>query len=412
MSHSSTTPLIDDAVSAGSTGARRLVLTFLTTAILGLLGVAGLNMLADPYGAFGVDLIPADSRTGDSRTARAEMLRRFTGETLLVGSSRTRVGYDAGLSFIPGGPACNLGLDGTHLSELVLVVQQAAANPHVRRIVLSLDMHLCDRRWQPNADFRCSRFNPDRSALEHECDLLWNGRSIEASFRAIRGALRGKANLHDERGFAVNAGRKFETASQATRTKAALKQLCGAEGLLAERQTDETTREQLAAMVSACRDRGIELIVVLDPVHALLLEGMRQRGDWPAYLDWKRDVVELATEQGATVWDFTGYTRWTTEPLLESEAANSRWFWEPSHMRRELGDLVLQRIFHDPAADASFGVELTSDRLPEQIATTELTRLDWLAGQRQETEALARLLQSQPTATTVQAADKSRSTRR
>ncbi|MCA9054273.1 MAG: hypothetical protein KDA75_10580 [Planctomycetaceae bacterium] len=376
---------------------RRFVIAFVNRTLIALLALAAFNVTVDPYGAFGVHLVPAESRTGDSRTARAEMLRRFTGKTVLIGSSRTRVGYDGSLPGLPGGPALNVGLDGTHLHELALAVEQAARNPHIRRIVLSLDWHLLDAKWKPNSDFQCSRFNPDRNHFEHFCDLLWNGRSIEASIRALRRWKPSPTPQHDCYGFAVNAGLRFNRTPQSIRTRTTLAQYVGDEGYLQDLQPVESIPPLLDRMIRVCRDREIELTVVIDPVHCLLLEGLHVRNGWERYREWKSLLVQTASDAGVAVWDFTGYHPWTTEPLLdESSPAKSQWFWEPSHMRRELGDRILRRILGVDPHDETFGEQLTPDRLDNHFARIDRERLKWIATSPRESHSLAQLLRTRP----------------
>lgn len=374
---------------------RRFVVGFAVTTLIGLAAMAGLNAAVDPFGAFGVALIPADSRSGDTRTARAELLRRFTGETVLIGTSRTRVGYDGSHPAVPGGPALNVGLDGTHLTELALVVEHALANPHVRRIVLSLDWHLCAADWRPNADFECSRFNPQRSGFEQRCDLLWNGRTLEASLRAIRRAARAEPRQHDPLGFAAHAELRFERATQAVRTRAALEQFSRPANAAGTRLPRATTRTQLLQLLQACRTQDVDVTIVIDPVHSLWLEGLRRHGGWEAYCDWKHDVVTVAEAAGVPVWDFTACGRYTTEPLLSDDADESQWFWEPSHMRSALGNRVLERLFGAADADPGFGVRLTRQSLAEESDRAESAAAAWRASRPGELAQLARMLGDQ-----------------
>lgn len=367
---------------------RRCVCAFLAVTLGGLAALAGLNVLVDPFGAFGITWLPADSRSGETRTARGELLRRFTGETVLLGTSRTRIGYDGRRDCIPGGPACNLGLDGTHIAELALVVEQIAEHPHVRRIVLSLDLHLFTGEWVPNSDFRCSRFHRQRSEFEHWCDLLWNGRTVEASLRALRRALRGESPQHDEFGFAAGAAARFERTAAEVRCRAALAQFFGPQGRLTEAAPPESSWSALRRIIALCRQRGRELTLVIDPVHALLLEGLYSCGDGRTYARWKTDLTRLAEAEGVPLWDFTGYSSYSTEPLMSAGDSPARWFWEPSHFRKELGDLVLERLFDGPRADPAFGVRLRTSNLPDHFVQLEVQRRRWWSGAASELRLL------------------------
>jgi len=311
----------------GAIESRRSVLAALGVAVGGAVLIGGLNLLVDPFGAFGIDLLPAATRTGDTRTARAELLHRFGGETVLLGSSRTRIAYDGSLACVPGAPALNLGLDGTNMEELASVIACVLQRPNVRRIVLSLDLHHFTGDWSPNSDSRCSRFNLRRSAFEHGCDLLWNGRSLEASVRALKQLGRDLPAEHDAWGFAVQAGERLSRTPQDRRTRTTLWRICGPQGQVRGMELATGRFALLDESLDRCRARGVAVTLVIDPTHALLLEGIDRCGSGAAYAAWKRELAAVADRAGVTLWDFTGYNAYTTEPLLTSPAGSpSRWF--------------------------------------------------------------------------------------
>ena len=76
------------------------------------------------------------------------------------------------------------------------------------------------------------------------------------------------------------------------------------------------------------------------------------------------------------LWDFSGYNSLTTEdvpPDGDSET-QMKWYWESSHYKKELGDLVLDRIFdyHHPEriVPDDFGVLLTPKNIKRGIGLT------------------------------------------
>ncbi|MGE3342190.1 MAG: hypothetical protein AB7L71_02050 [Vicinamibacterales bacterium] len=103
---------------------------------------------------------------------------------------------------------------------------------------------------------------------------------------------------------------------------------------------------------TAYRD-GIETYIVINPSHANLLEALDAAGLWNRFEEWKRQLVginELVAGQGQRmpfpVWDFAGYNSLTTEPVPGDPETLMAWFWESVHYRPELGQLVLDKIFH------------------------------------------------------------------
>jgi len=135
----------------------------------------------------------------------------------------------------------------------------------------------------------------------------------------------------------------------------------------------------LLAILDVARRNGVRLWFYFAPVHARQLETWRALGLGPGIDDWKSTVVRSLYAHAAAlgyagslaVWDFSGYNSVTTEavPPLGDATTRMSGYWESSHMRKHVGDLMLARIFPDRAtADrlavpADFGVRLTASNI-------------------------------------------------
>jgi hypothetical protein len=88
-------------------------------------------------------------------------------------------------------------------------------------------------------------------------------------------------------------------------------------------------------------------------------------GLWPAFEDWKRRLTEIAAGGGETValWDFSGFSEYSTEmiPGPGDRQTEVRWYWEAGHFKKELGDVVLDRVLlsEGTVGPDGFGVRLT-----------------------------------------------------
>jgi hypothetical protein len=130
----------------------------------------------------------------------------------------------------------------------------------------------------------------------------------------------------------------------------------------------------LRAIVELCRTRGIQLELFAQPMHADLLETLDLLGAWPAYESWKRELVEIGRGEArgrgpaVRVWDFGGYDQFSTEtlPASSDRRGHLRWFWEPSHYSKALGNIILTRIFGGP--DTGYGVVLTAETIDARLA--------------------------------------------
>lgn len=112
--------------------------------------------------------------------------------------------------------------------------------------------------------------------------------------------------------------------------------------------------DALKALLKLARSHGIELKLVIYPYHVHLLETFHATGLWPIFEEWKRVVVDVvhqeATEakgQPYVVWDFSGYHSYATESVPGSTDKQTavKWYWEAGHFKKELGNIMLDRIF-------------------------------------------------------------------
>ena len=142
--------------------------------------------------------------------------------------------------------------------------------------------------------------------------------------------------------------------------------------------------EDFQQIVKLCRERGCELIVIIPPVHALQLETIRQAGLWKDFEKWKRDLVTGLAEDAIrhpdspaiSLWDFTAYTGYNAEPVpADADRSAMQWYWESSHFKKELGDLMLARAL---GGEGSFGVRLTRENIEQHLETLRNGRATYL----------------------------------
>ena len=96
---------------------------------------------------------------------------------------------------------------------------------------------------------------------------------------------------------------------------------------------------------------------------------------------WKFEIVRIneveAKRHGKEpfpIWDFSGFNSVTTEtiPPINDSESQMQWYWESSHYKRELGDLVLDRVFNynnlSRNVPDDFGVLLSLDNIASHLS--------------------------------------------
>ncbi len=148
------------------------------------------------------------------------------------------------------------------------------------------------------------------------------------------------------------------------------------------RRTPEAM-EYLRRIVALARREGIDLRLVINPPHAMMMEVIRYRGFWAEYEDWKRDLVRVAHGPGGApvpLIDFSGYNAFTTGdvPGAGQPQRRMRWHWEITHFNQKMGAEVLKRVYAPPGMEippaGTFGVRLTPANVESHLAAIRAER--------------------------------------
>ncbi|HBK09156.1 MAG TPA: hypothetical protein DDZ81_25405 [Acetobacteraceae bacterium] len=376
---------------------------FIRTWFVALCALAGLvvalNLLVDPYDVFGTRRIAGLSLLKPGAKNHALLTKTYQEArahpvTVLIGSSSTHIGIDAAAPEWPGPmrPVYNYGIPGgAGVSMRLDTLREAIFNGPLKNAVVFLDFQDFfsinrpgdgrsedDRRYHLLPD---GRPNPDRAlqiandmflslatmgslvdslktiALQRDPTLLNlapDGSSNEADFsNAFR-----TDGMHDL--FAQKDDYEVERAERLRRSMA------GWQGALPDLNV-------VRAIIALARANHVKLTLVLTPHHADALEIYWRMGLWPRIEQLKTELAGLVAEQGGDVplWDFLNYDAFNTEgvPAAEDRRTPTQWYWEPSHFKKQLGAIVIQRMFGTDAP--RFGAVLT----PENVgAVNQLVR--------------------------------------
>lgn len=110
----------------------------------------------------------------------------------------------------------------------------------------------------------------------------------------------------------------------------------------------------LRAIFDIAAQYNSEINLIIYPYHAQILALFEETGLWPAFVEWKRSLVneidavkQHYSNARVTLYDFSGYSRYNCEriPSIEDRKTSTQWYWEAGHFKKELGDIILKRIF-------------------------------------------------------------------
>ncbi|MGQ7816957.1 hypothetical protein ACUTAH_15045 [Metapseudomonas furukawaii] len=364
-----------------------------------LVGNTLLVLFADPLNLFGLARLPGvnafkNTYSDYTRIAKPIQVEWTAPQRLALGSSRAELGLrtsnEAWAQAYPG-TGFNAALSGASIGELHDSLAHAIHTAKPRSVVLGIDFFMFSagkptRYAYPQllAGKDDGPIQPANRRLEQLRLALFSPAMTRASIRTLRKQkpiddefhLDGQRNnqrellklredgyerafVRFEEGFAHSTW----TACQDNRFSYGV-----ASGNTLTRYQD---------LLRMARDADIDLKIFISPVHARLLETLDATELWPAFERWKRDIVaatehvnaEVPAGRRLEVVDFSGYHRYSMEPLPLAPNEEMHWYLDSSHYHERLGDQMLQQLFTGlTGEDGQFGVALDGTVLDAHLA--------------------------------------------
>jgi hypothetical protein len=393
---------------------------FIFTACL-LLSVGIFNLIVDPYGIFRfVDNPGFNSvkpRAGShGAVSKAYQVLHVRPKGLILGNSRAEVGFDPMHPAWPTNahPVYNLALPGTGTHISLQYLQHVLANakklnvdtPKV--VVWGIDImdFLVDskstspQKVRRKVETRLLGDTENAVSLSHVMpkvrDYAEATLTLDAFFDSIQ-TVANQRNPYSEdltaHGFNPMRDYIKITANEGYASVFLQKDIANIKnfsrrpkGIFDSGGFTSQNLEDLRTVIRLCKQNGIDLKLVIYPYHAHLLEIFRITGQWPSFGNWKRELVKIVAEESSslektsvTLWDFSQFSEITEEttPSNSNQKTKMKWYWEAGHFKKELGDLVLNRVFNHPGAWQIFGVNLNLSNLEKIIATERVREMDY-----------------------------------
>jgi hypothetical protein len=395
-------------------GARYVIA--LTIGLIVFMGIViAINLVVDPYGIVGAPRIAGFNLDKIAavdwpRVTKPYLVERAQPATIVMGTSPADVGFSPTSAAWPDDlkPVFNLSIDGGSPFQMYRFEQDALAvtKPKLVMISISLEDSQFDLPTGKPEDFdrRLRTLRDGTPNAGHRLGVLYDYVFAAASFKAIGDSLRTVIHQRDpiktfETPLGQLSGGKFEiwARDEGFHVMISDKDHLHAGMDLRWAKKPHFDIEALADMIKAARDKGAQVAVVIIPNYIDQMEIRRQTGVTPQFDAWKTRVVEITdlagkTMGGVSLWDFSGFSPYTTEPLpaLGDRTTRLRWFWESIHFQPALGDLIIQTVTGKGPDD--FGVKLTAENLPAVIAAYHDAQAKWVADNPRDVARLTRFI--------------------
>lgn len=344
-----------------------------------------INWVVDPYRVWPFVSLRHFNAAKPEADSMEEMFKpiaitRTKPQVLFLGSSRVVFGLNPASPALAHntGSVYNLGLPGGNLHAIRRNFEHALYNDsRIHTVFLGLDFFAFSVTSELPASYREERLGRHGISPRDTVTTLFTIDALLASIRTVISNLRSP----DYQGYypngmytAIDMRRQVAREGMPRRFRLSLQMYLGKDHL-GGFALSEAAFTELSRIVALAREHHVHLIVFINPVHAVLLETIRATGNWDDYLRWRRRVAAITAYR-----DFSGYNPVTTEPI----AFTMHNYWDISHYRTSVGDLILHRLLHGPsgALGPSWGTLVRADSVNARAAILEAQRNRWVQGNR------------------------------
>ncbi len=344
--------------------------------------VGGVNWFVDPYDIFNAPRIAGFNANkpeidGHERIYKALMLRRLKPRTVLLGTSCTAIGMDPFNRNFGGRAVYNCAVP-AGLPEEYGVYIDTAIEKGATHVIIGLDFFVFYAINTIEAGFG------DFNSVNHLLSLD----ACKSSMRTIASKLK---TPYLDNGRKDPLGIRYDLEKNGGYRKQFHEFFRNRFPLLRAAPFSRNHAvhwEAFMRILDRAHATGLDVTLFISPSHALLWEKIDATHGWGQIEEFKRKLVE-ANERAAerhgkhpfALWDFSGYGELTMEMPHDDPEIAMTWYWDPVHYKKELGDIVLDRMFGGNFSGgnkyADFGVQMTRENIESHLAKLRSGRSRW-----------------------------------
>ncbi len=370
------------------------------TTLAVLIAIVTINYVVDPYLIHQWNtkhiqrLSPAQQKI--MPWAKTYAAYRYRPEVVYLGSSRTEIGLPTDFHLFADKRVFNLAIIGASFGDAVNMLRHTSVFHRPEIVVWGLDYGDQFKVESSNSDF-----NPALVAQGPSYPIWRTFLNIK---RSVSMDMAGES-LKIISGFSEQKCRSL-LATYGQKSSQCLEHIMRNEGgtakafdkvmqknkPLAEPHDVQTALQLLDRVTDDYCRKGTIFRLYLQPIHALA-EVSYWGQQWENLGHWKRSltaVIDGRRRQGCDIRfvDFSGFNRITTEEIPQATGhENMQYYWEHSHYRSEVGQIILEQLFRKDRRKVAddFGVELTSETIEQHLSDFRKKRSQYITSHPRET---------------------------
>ncbi len=318
------------------------------TSLILLILIAMFNYFINPFSIIDLARIKGVNEIKPQSSARIGMFKKyqpiyFQPTTILVGNSRVEMGMDPSHgSFNKFQPVYNLGVPGPAVRGQLSYAQNVVDKSNVKTIILALDYR----------DFLDEQKNNNPTLLPLEINEIKDKASALLSLDSLKASIMTLLNQKNDapnrlkNGFnPANEYRKIVTLEgQDVLIRHQIKLLNSK--LIGKHFDKIKIRREISLLndkISEWVLSDIEVMLFINPYHQDYYKSLKENKLLASFNAW-RSLITKKFSKKLKFCDFTslGYEK-SKDKITDNEL---KYFWEPTHYKKELGDLMIPMILN------------------------------------------------------------------
>ena len=372
-------------------------------------GTIALNYFTDPYLLYGSRRIEGFNKLkpvagSHSRQSKIHLAHKMDMNLLIIGNSRPEMGIDPKHAYFRKHKLkpFNLGQPGSGLSSQYGYALDILREKDIKMVIIAVDFidFITDEKNKSNP----YDWPPKMNSADNRRKYNWNGThnqnyfsqyfqdiyvplialgTLKDSILTLNSQGPESSNLRDD-GF--NPARDMNSATRKEGVRILFSQK------IPQIVASFTSRDwkiytpghqwsvefnNLQFLLNYLQNHGIETKIFINPYHIQYLEIIDYSGLSEEFSQWKRQLTKIVAttskNKNITLWNFSDPGNYISEPIIKAGKTPLKWFWEPAHYRKELGDIMITNMMTtQPLSERtleSFGYILTPENI--ELSLTE-----------------------------------------
>lgn len=340
------------------------ILLFFSSFVCVILTIILVNYIADPLYYFKQPSTYKENRFKSNSIQQKAIIvnHNLDKDVFIFGTSRAERGINPNSEISKGFNAYNLAVSGLSSNDLAVTVSAMANKLNNKKLVIGLDFFSFAKRKSDyvREDVKESLFYNTDNALLNLLKYNLSFNTLSNSFNYLYSPQYNDKSLERlQTGFfelSEKSSHNYPVAYKKT-LRNYLKKAYGAFCY----SNDFSNIEK--ALSKAAKNN--ELNIYFSPISSMMLLAIDKSEQLSNFYHWKTQIVTLVDKINSKgyqhkikLWDYAYVNKYTTEVLNGKIDFGSN-YWEPSHFKQHLGDLVLQNFFSIDKVEG-FGVEINN----------------------------------------------------